>query len=83
MIFCVNHTMRDFKTRRKKDLDLVIARPGTEESDRAAYDKTLESLALHYGVVLTEAQADRLDAYRTPEADPSAMYSSHSRQRHA
>ena len=31
VIFGINHTMRDFKTRRKKDLDLVIARPGTEE----------------------------------------------------
>jgi hypothetical protein len=64
--FGVNHTMRDFKTRRKKDLDLVIARPGTEESNRAAYDRTLKSLAFHYGVVLTEAQADRRD--RLPNA---------------
>ncbi len=36
VIFGVNHTMRDFKTRRKKDLDLVIARPGTEEPNPVA-----------------------------------------------
>ena len=70
VIFGVNHTMRDFKTRRKKDLDLVIARPGTEESNRAAYDRTLESLAFHYGVVLTEAQADRLDRLPSARSGP-------------
>jgi hypothetical protein len=41
VIFGVNHTMRDFKTRRKKDLDLVIARPGTEEPDPVTYGRTL------------------------------------------
>lgn len=61
VIFGVNHTMRDFKTRRKKDLDLVIARPGTEAPDRVTQNRTLRSLAFHYGVVLTDAQADRLD----------------------
>jgi hypothetical protein len=61
VIFGINHTMRDFKTRRKKDLDLVIARPGTEEPNPVARDRTLKSLAFHYGVVLTEPQADRLD----------------------
>src|ERR1700760_3508847 len=40
VIFGVNHTMRDFKTRRKKDLDLVIARPGTEEPNRLTRDNT-------------------------------------------
>ena len=28
----VNHTMVDFKTSRKKDLDLVIARPATDQT---------------------------------------------------
>lgn len=30
VIVGVNHEMRDFRTGRKKDLDLVIATPGTE-----------------------------------------------------
>jgi hypothetical protein len=61
VIFGINHTMRDFKTRRKKDLDLVIARPGTEEPNPVSYGRTLKALAFHYGIVLTDAQADRLD----------------------
>ncbi|MGH3226781.1 MAG: hypothetical protein ACRDPY_50240, partial [Streptosporangiaceae bacterium] len=70
VIFGVNHTMRDFKTRRKKDLDLVIARPGTEEPNPAIWDRTLESLAFHYGVVLTEAQADRLNQLPNARSGP-------------
>ena len=70
VIFGVNHTMRDFKTRRKKDLDLVIARPGTEEADHVAHDRTLKSLAFHYGVVLTEAQADRLEHLPNARSGP-------------
>ncbi|MEK7424153.1 MAG: hypothetical protein AAB131_09965 [Actinomycetota bacterium] len=34
--FGVNHVFADFKTRRKKKLDLVIHRPGTAASDRVA-----------------------------------------------
>lgn len=29
LVFGINHEMRDFRTGRKKDLDLVLARPGT------------------------------------------------------
>jgi hypothetical protein len=70
VIFGVNHTMRDFKTRRKKDLDLVIARPGTEEADHVAHDRTLKSLAFHYGVVPTEAQTDRLEHLPNARSGP-------------
>jgi hypothetical protein len=70
VIFGVNHTMQDFKTRRKKDLDLVIARPGTEEPDSVTRDRTLRSLAFHYGVILTEAQADRLDELPNARSGP-------------
>jgi hypothetical protein len=51
VIFGVNHTMRDFRTRRKKDLDLVIARPGTEEPNPITRDNTFRSLAEHYGIL--------------------------------
>jgi len=70
VIFGVNHTMRDFKTRRKKDLDLVIARPGTEDPTPLTRDKTLKSLAFHYGVVLTEAQGHRLDQLPNARGGP-------------
>ncbi len=70
VVFGVNHTMRDFKTRRKKDLDLVIARPGTEEPNPLARNKTLKSLAFHYGVVLTEGQQDRLDQLPNARGGP-------------
>jgi hypothetical protein len=60
VVFGINHTMRDFRTRRKKDLDLVIARPGTEDPNPITRDKTLSSLADYYGVLLTDAQAARL-----------------------
>lgn len=70
VVFGVNHTMRDFKTRRKKDLDLVIARPGTEEPNPLTRNKTLKSLAFHYGVVLTEGQEDRLDQLPNARGGP-------------
>jgi ribosomal protein L30E len=51
----VNHTMVDFKTSRKKDLDLVIARPA---ADARPEEKvvTLADLGESIGVVLTEAE---------------------------
>lgn len=50
VVLGVNHEMRDFATGRKKDLDLVIARPagGVPKPHR-----TLHSLALEYRVPLT------------------------------
>ena len=82
VIFGVNHTMRDFKTQRKKDLDLVIARPGTEEPNPITRDTTFKSLAEHYGIVLTTAQAARLD--RLPcQGARSATCSWRSRPRRA
>jgi hypothetical protein len=70
VIFGVNHTMRDFRTRRKKDLDLVIARPGTEEPNPITRDNTFRSLAKHYGILLTEAQTARLDALPNAKGGP-------------
>jgi hypothetical protein len=59
IIFGVNHEMRDFATGRKKDLDLVVARPATAVSPNA---RTLADLAANYGVVLDAAQQQRFDA---------------------
>src|SRR5262249_43144140 len=56
--------------RRKKDLDLVIARPGTEEPSPITRDNTLKSLAEHYGVRLTEAQAAHLDQLPNAKGGP-------------
>lgn len=58
VVLGVNHEMRDFATGRKKDLDLVIARPaGTVRSPH----RTLRSLALDYEVPLTPAEIETLD----------------------
>jgi hypothetical protein len=60
IVFGINHEMRDFATGRKKDLDLVIARPAglmTKTKPR-----TFADLALRYDVVLTAAQQQSLNA---------------------
>lgn len=51
----VNHTMVDFKTSRRKDLDLVIARPAADAS-QATNPMTLGDLGQSIGVVLTEQE---------------------------
>lgn len=50
VVLGVNHQMRDFATGRRKDLDLVIARPAGAVP---AAHRSLRSLALDYGVPLT------------------------------
>ncbi|HWA66693.1 MAG TPA: hypothetical protein VG899_10045 [Mycobacteriales bacterium] len=59
VILGVNHTMTDFATSRKKDLDLVIARPAGDVDVRA---RTFASLADQYGIVLTDLERGVLDA---------------------
>ncbi|MEU8251655.1 hypothetical protein [Nonomuraea sp. NPDC048916] len=58
VIIGVNHTMRDYATGRKKDLDLVIARP---EGAIPAKTKTFASLAAKYGITLTSEERGVLD----------------------
>jgi hypothetical protein len=59
VIFGVNFQMRDYGTRRKKKLDLVIARPS---GNTAAHSmRKLADLAEDWGIVLTPAQAGELD----------------------
>ncbi len=58
VVLDVNHTLRDFQTQRKKDLDLVIAQPA--DSSAGARKRTFADMAQDYGVVLTRAQQDTL-----------------------
>lgn len=59
VVLGVNHEMRDFGTGRKKDLDLVIARPSGPVDPKS---KTFASLADRYGITLSPAQQASLDA---------------------
>ncbi|MFJ6856840.1 hypothetical protein [Streptomyces werraensis] len=59
--FGINHQMVDFVNDKRKDLDLVLCRPGSGvPSKRKPY--TLTSLAKKWGIELTEDQQARLDA---------------------
>lgn len=58
VVLGVNHTMTDFATGRKKDLDLVIARPAAPVPPGA---KTFADLATQYGIPLDEAERAMLD----------------------
>lgn len=55
--FGVNHQMVDFRTRRQKNLDLVLARPGAATTARS-----LSDMAVHLGVRLEPDQAAELAA---------------------
>jgi hypothetical protein len=56
VVLGVNHTLRDFQTQRKKDLDLVIAEPaGPDRGKRSFVD-----MAGDFGVVLTPQQQKAL-----------------------
>jgi hypothetical protein len=59
VVLGVNHTMTDFATGRKKDLDLVIARPAGPVPAGAP---TFASLADRYGIVLEDDERAALDS---------------------
>lgn len=65
IIFGVNHEMFDFKTGRRKKLDLVIARPGTQQLGKPA-PRTLTTLIQHHGAMLSDVQERQLR--QLPEA---------------
>lgn len=65
----VNHTMVDFKTSRRKDLDLVIARPAADAV--ATKDRvTLSDLGKSIGVVLTDSERAAFTALPRIERKP-------------
>jgi len=59
IVLGVNHEMRDYATGRKKDLDLVVARPAGPVEPGA---RTMRTLAQHYGIVLEPDEQRALDA---------------------
>ncbi len=60
IVFGVNHEMRDFKTGRRKKLDLVVARPGTLGDGKPRRSLPLAGLGLRIGVRLTPQQTKSL-----------------------
>ncbi len=67
LVFGINHEMRDFRTARKKDLDLVLARPAKGSLVKPL---TFRSLAAKWNVILDEEERRILselpDAVQSP-----------------
>lgn len=59
IVLGVNHEMRDFHWDRKKDLDLVLARP---ERAPAPGGPSFKSLVDHYGIPLNDAERRLMDS---------------------
>lgn len=59
IVFGINHEMRDFRTGRKKDLDLVLARPG---SGAIRKPLTFRSLVRKWGILLTDEERRVLES---------------------
>jgi hypothetical protein len=57
--FGINHEMRDFRTGRKKNLDLVICTPGTPR-DGASHQAMFRGLVKSYGIDLDGEQGQML-----------------------
>jgi hypothetical protein len=57
IVMGINHQMTDFATRRKKDLDLVLARPA---SSNGTLPDSFVGLARRYGIVLTDEESELL-----------------------
>ena len=65
VVLGVNHTLRDFQTQRKKDLDLVIAEP----SGATGVKRTFAAMATDWGVQLGADEREELQALPSaPEA---------------
>ena len=58
----VNHEMSDYKAQRKKNLDLVIATPGTPDPDSKRQKHSFKQLVELFGISLTAEEIMRLDA---------------------
>lgn len=67
VVLGVNHTLRDFQTQRKKDLDLVIAQPAADSPGDVK--RTFAAMSHDWGVQLDEDEATALAALpAAPEA---------------
>lgn len=60
VVLGVNHEMRDFSTGRKKDLDLVFARP--QDGGAPLKKKSFKGLAIDYGLDLLPEEQAALDS---------------------
>lgn len=60
--FGLNHEMRDFRTGRRKNLDLVICRPRSESEDDASMRRTFVERGLEIGAVLNDAAVAALSS---------------------
>jgi hypothetical protein len=79
--FGVNHEFADFRTRRKKKLDLVIHRPGSAADGRMG--RTFTDLGTSLRSSSTTWNVLRSPTSRSCEKRRSARSSWHSRPRHA
>jgi hypothetical protein len=68
--FGLNHEMRDFRTGRKKKLDLVVCRPRSEPSLRATTRLSFAERADTLGIVLDEEARSTLQGLPTPRELP-------------
>jgi len=59
VVLGVNYSLLDFQTRRRKKLDLVIAKPGGDES--AGGSRTFAEIGADLGVVLEDTEKAKLD----------------------
>jgi hypothetical protein len=59
VVIGVNHTLRDFQTQRKKDLDLVIAEPGDEPTRNR---RTFAAMAEQWGLQLDASERATLES---------------------
>lgn len=70
IVLGVNHTMRDFRNSRRKNLDLVIARPGRGPRDA---DTSFRTLGERIGVVLDDDDRAELQQLPDVKRGPAAV----------
>jgi hypothetical protein len=63
LVFGINHEMRDFRTQRKKDLDLVLARPGAGTMKKPL---TFRALVKKWGILLDADERHILEELPDP-----------------
>jgi hypothetical protein len=72
--FGINETLRDWRTNREKNLDLVVARPSSDTWARNRPPFTFAALAERWGIVLSDEQQDVLaDLPDIHEAEVGAL----------
>lgn len=70
VVLGVNHEMRDFATGRKKDLDLVFARPQASRRKDASKPESFKTLVSRYGIELLPEEQAVLDGLPDAQVAP-------------